>query len=62
MMERSPDAASLDTGLITGLATAMGGMLHTLPFLINNLTIANADGLYGRHLELFYDALYVSNL
>jgi VIT1/CCC1 family predicted Fe2+/Mn2+ transporter len=27
-------------GLITGLATAMGGMLHTLPFLVNNLTIA----------------------
>jgi VIT1/CCC1 family predicted Fe2+/Mn2+ transporter len=27
-------------GSITGLATAMGGMLHTLPFLIPNLTIA----------------------
>jgi VIT1/CCC1 family predicted Fe2+/Mn2+ transporter len=27
-------------GLITGMATAMGGMLHTLPFLLPNLTIA----------------------
>ena len=27
-------------GLITGVATALGGMLHTLPFLINHLTIA----------------------
>jgi VIT1/CCC1 family predicted Fe2+/Mn2+ transporter len=27
-------------GLITGFATALGGMLHTLPFLIDNLTTA----------------------
>ena len=27
-------------GLITGLATAFGGMLHTLPFLISNLYLA----------------------
>lgn len=27
-------------GGITGLATAMGGMLHTLPFLIPNLNVA----------------------
>ncbi len=27
-------------GVITGLATALGGMLHTLPFLITNLTLA----------------------
>ena len=27
-------------GLITGFATAIGGMLHTLPFLISNLKIA----------------------
>ena len=27
-------------GLITGMATAMGGMLHTLPFLMPNLIIA----------------------
>jgi len=27
-------------GLITGVATAMGGMLHTLPFLMPNLIIA----------------------
>src|SRR5476649_2602118 len=27
-------------GAITGLATALGGMLHTLPFLIHDLMIA----------------------
>lgn len=27
-------------GLITALATALGGMLHTLPFLLTNLTLA----------------------
>jgi VIT1/CCC1 family predicted Fe2+/Mn2+ transporter len=27
-------------GLITGAATACGGMLHTFPFLINNLQVA----------------------
>lgn len=27
-------------GAITGLATAVGGMLHTLPFLIQNLSVA----------------------
>ena len=27
-------------GLITGLATALGGMLHTLPFLISNIGMA----------------------
>ena len=27
-------------GLITGLSTVMGGMLHTLPFLINDMHIA----------------------
>jgi VIT1/CCC1 family predicted Fe2+/Mn2+ transporter len=27
-------------GGITGIATAIGGMLHTFPFLISNLTIA----------------------
>jgi len=30
----------LTRGLITGLATAFGGMLHTLPFLIPNIHIA----------------------
>jgi VIT1/CCC1 family predicted Fe2+/Mn2+ transporter len=30
----------LTRGLITGLATALGGMLHTLPFLIANLYTA----------------------
>jgi VIT1/CCC1 family predicted Fe2+/Mn2+ transporter len=27
-------------GIITGLATTLGGMLHTLPFLITNLAVA----------------------
>jgi len=30
----------LARGLITGLATMIGGMLHTLPFLIKNLNLA----------------------
>jgi VIT1/CCC1 family predicted Fe2+/Mn2+ transporter len=30
----------LSRGFITGFATALGGMLHTLPFLINDLRIA----------------------
>lgn len=30
----------LTRGLITGLATAFGGMLHTLPFLIPNIRVA----------------------
>src|SRR5438094_7710281 len=30
----------LTRGLITGLATAFGGMLHTLPFLIPNMHVA----------------------
>lgn len=30
----------LSRGLITGFATALGGMLHTLPFLIGNLSYA----------------------
>jgi erythrin-vacuolar iron transport family protein len=30
----------LGRGVITGVATALGGMLHTLPFLIANLTLA----------------------
>ncbi len=27
-------------GAITGVGTALGGMLHTFPFLINNLMVA----------------------
>lgn len=30
----------LSRGVITGVATTLGGMLHTLPFLIANLTMA----------------------
>jgi VIT1/CCC1 family predicted Fe2+/Mn2+ transporter len=33
-------------GAITGIATAIGGMLHTFPFLISNLNIA-LDIAYG---------------
>jgi VIT1/CCC1 family predicted Fe2+/Mn2+ transporter len=32
--------APLARGIITGLATTLGGMLHTLPFLIANLGLA----------------------
>ncbi|HVB03433.1 MAG TPA: hypothetical protein VNE41_06910 [Chitinophagaceae bacterium] len=30
----------LSRGIITGIGTSIGGMLHTLPFLITDLTIA----------------------
>src|SRR5947199_3313855 len=30
----------LQRGAITGVATGIGGMLHTLPFLIANMTVA----------------------
>src|ERR1700709_1767823 len=30
----------LSRGVITGFATMLGGMLHTLPFLISNLSVA----------------------
>jgi erythrin-vacuolar iron transport family protein len=30
----------LERGAITGVATAIGGMLHTFPFLISNLAVA----------------------
>ncbi len=30
----------LSRGIITGLATAIGGMLHTLPFLLKNIHLA----------------------
>lgn len=32
--------APVGRGVITGVSTALGGMLHTLPFLISNLTLA----------------------
>jgi hypothetical protein len=31
-------------GTITGLGTAVGGMFHTLPFLMSNLQTALAGG------------------
>ena len=39
-------------GGITGLATAMGGMLHTLPFLIPDLVIALRTAYYWRRDRL----------
>ncbi|WP_222430940.1 VIT1/CCC1 transporter family protein [Mucilaginibacter pallidiroseus] len=30
----------ISRGIITGVATAIGGMLHTLPFLVDNITMA----------------------
>ena len=43
-------------GLITGLATTLGGMLHTLPFLISNLTIA----LHTAYLVVVIELLFIS--
>ncbi len=40
-------------GLITGFATALGGMLHTLPFLLNDLTLALRLAYIIVILELF---------
>ncbi|MDQ2868550.1 MAG: VIT family protein [Verrucomicrobiota bacterium] len=44
-------------GAITGLATIIGGMLHTLPFLIMNLTLALHLAYGVVVLELFAIAL-----
>jgi VIT1/CCC1 family predicted Fe2+/Mn2+ transporter len=40
-------------GIITGVATAMGGMLHTLPFLMPNLIVALRTAYIVVILELF---------
>lgn len=40
-------------GVITGAATILGGMLHTLPFLIPNLTVALHAAYIVVVLELF---------
>lgn len=40
-------------GVITGAATILGGMLHTLPFLIPNLTVALHAAYVVVVLELF---------
>jgi VIT1/CCC1 family predicted Fe2+/Mn2+ transporter len=40
-------------GAITGLATILGGMLHTLPFLLSNLTLALHCAYVVVTVELF---------
>ncbi len=40
-------------GLITGLATVVGGMLHTIPFLLTDLTLALRLAYIIVVLELF---------
>ncbi len=40
-------------GAITGVATVLGGMLHTLPFLIQNLQVALITAYVVVILELF---------
>src|SRR5437868_15508106 len=40
-------------GLITGIATAFGGMLHTLPFLIPDIHLALRTAYFVVVLELF---------
>lgn len=43
-------------GLITGLATAIGGMLHTLPFLLPNIT----DALHLAYVVVVVELLAIS--
>jgi VIT1/CCC1 family predicted Fe2+/Mn2+ transporter len=43
-------------GLITGLATAIGGMLHTLPFLIRNIHLA----LHIAYFVVIFELLAIS--
>lgn len=43
----------LSRGVITGFATALGGMLHTLPFLIDNLQTALHMAYVVVIIELF---------
>ena len=40
-------------GLITGAATTAGGMLHTLPFLLTDLTLALRVAYFVVGIELF---------
>jgi VIT1/CCC1 family predicted Fe2+/Mn2+ transporter len=44
-------------GAITGLGTALGGMLHTFPFLINNLPAALKIAYAVVVVELLFIAL-----
>lgn len=46
----------LTRGLITGLATAFGGMLHTLPFLIPNIHLA----LHVAYFVVVFELLAIS--
>ena len=46
----------LTRGLITGLATAFGGMLHTLPFLIPNIRTA----LHTAYIVVIIELLLIS--
>ena len=47
----------LERGVITGLATILGGMLHTLPFLIGNMHAALSLAYAVVVLELIVIAL-----
>ncbi|QJW89886.1 VIT family protein [Spirosoma taeanense] len=46
----------LARGLITGAATTLGGMLHTLPFLITTLSLA----LQIAYLVVFVELLFIA--
>ena len=43
-------------GTITGIATVIGGMLHTLPFLIPNVTVA----LHTAYIVVFVELLAIA--
>ncbi|HMI60899.1 MAG TPA: hypothetical protein VK518_08325 [Puia sp.] len=49
-------------GLITGMATAMGGMLHTLPFFIPDLVIALRTAYTVSFSNCLPLPIYVSSL
>lgn len=48
--------APLARGVITGLATAFGGMLHTLPFLISNISTA----LHIAYIVVIFELLAIA--
>ncbi len=46
----------LSRGVITGLATAIGGMLHTLPFLLSNIYLA----LHTAYVVVFVELMAIA--
>jgi hypothetical protein len=46
----------ISRGVITGLATTVGGMLHTLPFLIHNVSIA----LHTAYVVVIFELMVIA--